>query len=56
MTDDQQQLADDCEAREDRLTDWERGFIDSIQRQLRPLSEKQDATLNAIWDRVTQKG
>lgn len=28
------QLLDDCEAREDRLTDWERGFVDSMQRQL----------------------
>lgn len=53
------QLIQDCEAREDRLTDWERGFVDSIRNQLeasRPLSTKQTERLDAIWERVTAKG
>ena len=39
-----------------KLTDWERSFIDSIERQLaqdRPLSQKQADTLDSIWERVT---
>jgi len=56
MTDEQQTLVDDCIARESRLTDWERGFVDSINAQGRPLSEKQAATLDALWERVMAKG
>lgn len=54
-----QQLVEDCKARESRLTDWERGFIDSIERQLasgRQLSQKQADTLDETWERVTSKG
>lgn len=54
-----QQLIDDCQARESRLTDWERGFIDSIAGQLgngRTLSQKQADTLDQIWERVTSTG
>ena len=53
------QLIEDCEAREDRLTDWERGFVDSIRNQLeasRPLSAKQTERLDAIWEQATAKG
>lgn len=49
-------MVEDCENRESKLTDWERGFIDSIRAQLensRPLSEKQADRLDAIWERVT---
>lgn len=54
-------LCDDCEKREERLTDWERGFIDSIRNKLCvdnpvPLSEKQTELLDRIWERVTEKG
>lgn len=51
-----QQMVTDCENRESKLTDWERGFIDSIARQIaagRALSEKQAERLDAIWERVT---
>lgn len=54
--DEHQQMVQDCENRESKLTDWERGFIDSIGRQLaasKPLSEKQAETLDAIWERIT---
>lgn len=51
-----EQLIEDCENREEKLSDWERGFIDSIGKQLadgRALTEKQAETLEAIWERVT---
>lgn len=54
-----QQLVDDCKARESRLSDWERGFVDSIEHQLaagRTLSPKQSATLDDIWERATARG
>lgn len=45
----------DCEARESKLTDWERGFIDSLSRQTatRAATATQLETLETIWDRVT---
>jgi hypothetical protein len=53
------QLIDDCESRESRLSDWERGFLDSVRGRLEkdtPLSPKQIETLDAIWERATAKG
>jgi hypothetical protein len=53
------QLIEDCEAREVRLDDWSRGFIDSIKLQLaqgRTLTEKQSERLDAIWERATARG
>ena len=50
------QMVTDCENRESKLTDWERGFIDSLSHQLaagRALSEKQAESLDTIWERVT---
>jgi hypothetical protein len=52
-------LLDDCENREERLTDWERGFIDSLRHQIdagRFLSAKQIDKLDDIWERVTARG
>lgn len=52
-------LIEDCEARESRLSDWERGFIDSIKKQIeegRHPSIKQIDTLDNIWEKVTAKG
>jgi hypothetical protein len=52
-------MIEDCEARDSRLTDWERTFIDSVQRQLegeRPLSQKQRGILDEVWERVTEAG
>lgn len=52
-------LLDDCEAREDRLNPWERGFIDSLRRQIEAghrLSEKQIEKLGAIWESATARG
>lgn len=58
MTEHEQQVAD-CERRESRLTDWERGFIDSVSRQLaagRRLTERQADTLSTIWEKATEEG
>lgn len=52
-------LLADCEKRESRLTDWERGFIDSLRIQIendKAPSPKQIEKLDAIWERVTAKG
>lgn len=59
MDDDTMQLIEDCEARESRLSDWDRSFIDSIKHQLaagRALTEKQAAKLDDIWERATARG
>lgn len=50
------QMVQDCINRESKLTDWERGFIDSLDAQLtrgNRLSEKQAERLDEIWERVT---
>lgn len=52
-------MVEDCEKRDSRLTDWERGFLDSISERLeneQGLSERQIETLENIWERVTAKG
>ena len=52
-------MIDDCETRASRLTEWEAGFVDSVRNQLedeKKLSEKQETTLNAIWEKVTARG
>lgn len=54
-----QTLIEDCEARESRLSDWERSFIDSLGKQLadgRSLTDKQAARLDEVWEKATAKG
>lgn len=54
--DDIAQCIKDCENRESKLTDWERGFIQSIGEQwdrTHSLSMKQNESLENIWNRVT---
>ena len=54
-----QTMIEDCEARESRLSDYERSFIDSIKRQLadgRTLSKKQAEVLDDVWNRATERG
>lgn len=49
-------MLDDCERRESKLNDWERGFVDSLRRQIedgKTPSAKQLDKLNSIWERVT---
>jgi hypothetical protein len=57
--DELQQMIEDCEKRESRMNDWQRGFVDSISRQLaegRTLTPKQDEALTEVWNQVTEKG
>ena len=52
-------MLDDCEKREDRLSDWERTFVDSLRRQIedgRRPSAKQIETLDNCWERATKRG
>ena len=59
MKDEVGTLIEDCEARESRLTAWEREFIDSIKHQVeqgRSLTVKQVEILDTIWNRATAKG
>ena len=48
-------MIEDCETRSEKMTDWEVKFIDSISRhgQEFPLSARQIAILEQIWERVT---
>jgi hypothetical protein len=53
------QLIADCEKRESKLSDWDRGFIDSIQKRLgdnKTLTKKQQDKLSGIWDACTEDG
>lgn len=48
-------MLNDLELNEDDLTDWERNFVDSVQRRLsttRPASEDQIEKVIEIWRRV----
>lgn len=52
-------LLDDCERREERLSDWERGFVDSLRRQIeqgRRPTPKQIEALDRAWERATARG
>jgi hypothetical protein len=54
-----EQMVEDCEQRESRLSEWEVGYIDSIAKQLREgrsLTEKQAETLDQVWGRATARG
>ena len=53
------QLIEDCTKRSEKLSDWELGFIDSLERQIaagRRPSPKQIETLDTIWERATARG
>ena len=52
-------MIDDCENRDQHMTEWERGFCESIRERLegdKPLSAKQIETLENIWERCTSRG
>lgn len=48
-------MIDDCSKRYKKLTEWEKGFIDSLLEldDLASISGKQYETLEKIWERVT---
>jgi hypothetical protein len=51
-------LIQDCEKRDECLTEWELHFVDSLRRQIedgkRP-TEKQSDKLDGIWEKATQR-
>lgn len=50
------QMIEDCERRDERMSEWEQKFIDSLSHQLtkgRALSTKQEEILTRIWENVT---
>ncbi len=54
--DDIPEMIRDCVQRESKLSDWEKGFIQSIGEQhdrTGSLSAKQSEILERIWDKVT---
>lgn len=55
MSDEHQQMIEDCMERDTKLTEWEQRFIDSLAKQVshRALSERQAERLEQIWERVT---
>lgn len=49
-------MVNDCQARERRMSEWERSFMDSIELWLgkaNDLSPRQIETLHRIWEKVT---
>lgn len=49
-------MLDDVEKREEKLSDWERQFIDDLSVKLgrgQSITPAQDAKLTQIWNRVT---
>ena len=49
-------MIEDCQERDEKLSDWDRQFLDSIEQLLSrggTLTDKQRDTLDALWERVT---
>lgn len=56
---DQLMMIDDIQQRESKLSEWEASFVADLDSRIdcgKSLTEKQDAKLEEIWDRVTQNG
>lgn len=50
------QMILDCMNRESKMSEWERGFIQSVHEYTRDggcLSQKQMAIVDRIWEKVT---
>jgi len=57
--DEHAQMVEDCEHRESRLSEWERGFIQSCRERLnkgQPLTPPMMSTLDDVWERATARG
>lgn len=58
-TDEHETMLADCEKRMRRLSDWERGFVESLRGQVKrgekPPPQSAEV-LDKVWDRVTEKG
>lgn len=55
MTEEHQDMIEDCIKRESRLTEWELEFIQSINETVlsKSLTEKQIEKLEKVWERIT---
>lgn len=54
--DEQILMIKDCEEREEKLSDWERNFVQSLRERVDKnlsLTDRQIEKLNQIWDRIT---
>lgn len=52
-------MIEDCEKRDERLTEWECGFVDSLRRQIeqgRRPTQKQIDALDTVWEKATKAG
>ncbi len=52
-------LIEDCEKRDENLSDWELSFVDSVKRQIengRRPTPKQIDTLDSVWEKATKRG
>lgn len=50
------QMIEDCEKRQEKMSEWEQNFIDSVSNQLgkgKDISPKQYAVLERIWEKIT---
>lgn len=53
-----EQMVEDCENRESKMSDWERGFIQSMRENIdrggvHNLSPNQIKVIEEIWEKVT---
>ena len=54
-----EQLIEDCEENQSKLTDWECTFLDLLKGYIHRddyLTDKQIVALEKIWERVTRVG
>ncbi|MCK4793826.1 MAG: hypothetical protein KAV87_59405 [Desulfobacteraceae bacterium] len=59
LLDEAKQMVQDCEEREGRMSDWERGFISDMQGRIAAnywFTDKQKETIFKIWEKVTENG
>lgn len=54
-----EQLIEDCENRDHRLSPWAREFLESIKARIKrwdPLTPGQVDKLNEVWEEATSRG
>lgn len=59
MTDEHHQMIEECMNRRGKMTTWENNFMLTLAARIvdkLPISSKQLAVLNKIWDKVTTHG
>jgi hypothetical protein len=56
VTEEQQQMLEDCANRPRKMTEWEENFVNDLMTKDASrfkLSPRQEEVLNRIWDKVT---